>query len=69
MDHYLQELSYDKINLAGSEVAGWYDLPDPLSAYQVLDHSKECYAAVMPTWIRRGDQQRETLAARKFLQA
>ena len=33
MDHYWQELSYNNINLAGSMVVGWYDLPDPRSAY------------------------------------
>jgi M6 family metalloprotease-like protein len=30
-DHYWQETSYDNINLAGSIVVGWYDLPHPQS--------------------------------------
>lgn len=33
MDHYWQELSYDKINLSGSRVFGWYNLPYPKSYY------------------------------------
>lgn len=33
MDHYWRELSYNTINLAGSAVVGWYDLPQPRSYY------------------------------------
>jgi hypothetical protein len=33
MDNYWQELSFDKINLAGSQVFGWYNLPQPRSTY------------------------------------
>jgi hypothetical protein len=33
MDHYWQELSYGQINLTGTAVAGWYDLPQPRSYY------------------------------------
>ena len=33
MDHYWRELSYNNINLAGSRVFGWYDLPHPRSHY------------------------------------
>ncbi len=31
--HYWRELSYGKINLTGSKVAGWYNLPRPRSYY------------------------------------
>ena len=33
MDHYWQEVSYGNVNLGGSVVAGWYDLPRPRSYY------------------------------------
>ncbi|HEU0012553.1 MAG TPA: putative Ig domain-containing protein [Longimicrobium sp.] len=33
MDHYWRELSDGRIDLAGSRVAGWYDLPDVKAAY------------------------------------
>jgi hypothetical protein len=33
LDAYWREVSYGRINLAGSRVAGWYGLPAPLSAY------------------------------------
>ena len=33
LDHYWRELSYDQINIVGSEVYGWYDLPQPRSHY------------------------------------
>jgi hypothetical protein len=33
MEHYWHELSYDTIHLAGSTVAGWYDLPNPRDFY------------------------------------
>ncbi|HXE76345.1 MAG TPA: hypothetical protein VNN18_12035 [Candidatus Xenobia bacterium] len=33
MDHYWRELSYDNINLTGSVVVGWYNLPQPASFY------------------------------------
>lgn len=33
MNHYWSELSYDQIDLAGSQVAGWYNLPHPRSHY------------------------------------
>jgi M6 family metalloprotease-like protein len=35
LGHYWQEISYSKINLAGSTVVGWYNLPKPKSHYQV----------------------------------
>ena len=34
MDHYWREVSYNNINLAGSSVAGWYNLPHQKSYYQ-----------------------------------
>ncbi|MBI4529212.1 MAG: hypothetical protein HY695_35895 [Deltaproteobacteria bacterium] len=33
MDHYWREVSYGKIDLSGSVVVGWYDLPQPRSYY------------------------------------
>ncbi len=33
MDHFWREVSYDNVNLTGSVVAGWYDLPRPRSDY------------------------------------
>ncbi|MCZ7624916.1 MAG: hypothetical protein M5R38_02915 [Candidatus Methylomirabilis sp.] len=33
MEHYWQELSYGQINLGGSLVVGWYNLPQPRSYY------------------------------------
>jgi M6 family metalloprotease-like protein len=34
LDHYWREVSYGNMDLAGSTVAGWYDLPRPMSRYQ-----------------------------------
>jgi hypothetical protein len=33
LDHYWRELSYNNVNLTGSEVHGWYNLPQPRSYY------------------------------------
>lgn len=33
MDHFFREVSYGNINLAGSSVRGWYNLPFPRSHY------------------------------------
>ena len=33
LDHYWKEVSYGKINLTGSRVVGWYNLPQPRSYY------------------------------------
>ncbi|HEU4556554.1 MAG TPA: putative Ig domain-containing protein [Longimicrobium sp.] len=33
LDHYWREVSDGRINLGGSAVVGWYDLPSPLAAY------------------------------------
>jgi M6 family metalloprotease-like protein len=41
-DHYWREISYNNINLTGSQVFGWYNLPRPMSSYQTstgYDHS------------------------------
>ncbi len=35
MDHYYRELSYDIMNLGGSVVVGWYNLPQPMDFYRV----------------------------------
>lgn len=57
MDHYWQELSFNLINLTGSVVVGWYNLPQPRSYYVYdrngdgsvdLDHGRalrDCAAA------------------------
>jgi len=57
MDHYWRELSFDQVNLTGSLVVGWYNLPLPRSSYVYdmngdgsvdLDHGKiasDCTAA------------------------
>lgn len=37
MDHYWREASYNQYSLAGSEVFGWYDLPQSGSAYWFLN--------------------------------
>jgi M6 family metalloprotease-like protein len=33
LDHFWQEVSYNLVNLAGSAVVGWYNLPQPRSYY------------------------------------
>ncbi len=33
MDHFWRQLSYNNINLSGSVVVGWYNLPNPRSYY------------------------------------
>ena len=33
VDHYWRELSFDQANVTGSVALGWYDLPEPRSAY------------------------------------
>lgn len=38
LGHYWREVSYDRINLAGSDAAGWYALPHPRSHY-VTEHN------------------------------
>ena len=60
MDHYWRELSYDNINVTGSVVAGWHDLPQPRSYYVYdsngdgtdnLDHGRaaqDCTAVADP---------------------
>ncbi len=40
MDHYWRELSYNQMNLTGSVVVGWYDLPQPRS-YYVYDQDND----------------------------
>jgi uncharacterized repeat protein (TIGR01451 family) len=39
MDRYWQELSYNRIDLTGSDVFGWYDLPQPRANYFNADGS------------------------------
>jgi M6 family metalloprotease-like protein len=52
LDHYWRETSYNNINLTGSQVFGWYNLPHPRSHYFNADGSanlgllaQECTAA------------------------
>ena len=40
MDHYWREVSYGNINLTGSQVLGWYNLPHPRS-YYVYDRNND----------------------------
>jgi len=40
MDHYWKELSYENINLTGSVVVGWYNLPQPKSYYVDSNETK-----------------------------
>jgi M6 family metalloprotease-like protein len=39
LDHYWRELSYDKINVAGSNASGWFVLPHPEAYYNPSDTS------------------------------
>ena len=51
MDHYWREVSNGGINLSGSEVFGWYDLPSPkrtyitTTSYQLVELLIDCVAA------------------------
>ena len=40
LDHYWREVSYDLINLTGSSVVGWYNLPQPRSAYFTVQNGQ-----------------------------
>lgn len=37
LDHFYREISYNNINLLGSEIHGWYNLPQPRSYYFTQD--------------------------------
>jgi len=41
LDHYWREVSYDKVDLVGSDVAGWFTLPFPRSHY--VPDSPNCF--------------------------
>lgn len=41
LGHYWREVSYDRINLAGSDAAGWYALPHPRSHYVTSEDGKD----------------------------
>jgi M6 family metalloprotease-like protein len=43
LDHYWREVSYNNINLAGSAVAGWYNLPLSESHYQIRGGENPVY--------------------------
>lgn len=59
LDHYWREVSYDKVNLTGSEAYGWFTLPQPRSYYVTTNNGTEranlnalfddCTAAANPT--------------------
>jgi hypothetical protein len=45
LDHYWREVSYGQVQLTGSDVVGWYTLPQPRSYYvygtpEALDHQR-----------------------------
>ena len=44
LGHYWQEVSYGKINLAGSSAHGWFNLPQPRSYYVDTDAGGYSYA-------------------------
>jgi M6 family metalloprotease-like protein len=55
LDHYWRELSYDKINLAGSMAYGWFTMPKPSSDYSTVNPypdlaalAQDCAAAADP---------------------
>jgi len=41
LGHYWREVSYNKINLVGSDASGWYALPNPRSHYVTEDDDGE----------------------------
>src|SRR5215210_421854 len=41
LDNYFREISYGNMNLTGSGVAGWYNLPHPKSYYMSGSDMKE----------------------------
>lgn len=41
LGHYWREVSYNRINLAGSDAKGWYELPQPRSHYVPEDGSAD----------------------------
>ncbi len=55
LDGYWREISYDIINLGGSQVFGWYNLPNPRSTYipaggsaDLVSLANDCTAAADP---------------------
>lgn len=40
LDQYWREVSYNKVNLTGSQAYGWFTLPQPRSFYVAADNSK-----------------------------
>jgi hypothetical protein len=49
LDHYWRELSYGQYSVAGSQVSGWYDLPQPGAAYWLYDNQYGAYRLNMQT--------------------
>jgi hypothetical protein len=39
LGHYYREASYDQLNITGSDVFGWYNLPNPWSYYRESEES------------------------------
>jgi M6 family metalloprotease-like protein len=60
LDHYWRDVSYDNVNIQGSQAFGWYELPKPKSGYygdfdgdgqnEILlgDLAQDCVAAADP---------------------
>ncbi|NIN71735.1 MAG: hypothetical protein GTO46_07340 [Gemmatimonadetes bacterium] len=60
LDHYWRDVSYDNVNIQGSQAFGWYELPKPKSSYygdfdgdgnsEILlgDLAQDCAAAADP---------------------
>lgn len=44
LDHYWREVSYDHVNVSGSEVAGWFTLPFPRVHY--VPAGADCFGSV-----------------------
>lgn len=55
MDHYWREVSYNKLDIAGSTSFGWFTLPNPRSFYEPFGSTqrntllKDCVAAADPS--------------------
>ena len=56
LDHFWRQISYDNVNVAGSNASGWYTLPHSLAYYQALAYPSpgldqlftDCTAAAAP---------------------
>lgn len=55
LDHYYREISSDQVNLAGGTVVGWYNLPQPQSAYMSPDASTVDFSRVLNDAVAAAD--------------